>query len=496
MNCYIRNMFSAREQANAFRADDTHATAVFGGRSSSWIWAIVVVGAVLRLIALGYKSFWIDEIASVAIARRASMTFWHFLWHDEGNMAAYYVLLRPWLHLGYGEGTVRLLSVVPGIAAIPLAYQLTCKLFDDRVATTAALFLSFNACAIYVSQEARAYSFVVFFVVLSTYLFVLLIERPSYGAALAYALVAAGSCYLHYFCVLVPAAHYVSLVGVGRARRWWKFLLFAATAVAICSAPILWLMHTQDTGHISWVQPTSWLEAYHLGAYLSAASGKAVGGVLLALNLVLLALFFNRWRCSWADVESRWRYSLAASLVLTPIVITVAASMLRPAFYHRFLIVCLPGWILMTAIGVQAIPMRRWRTVAIVGICGLSLASTIILYYRVTEDWRGAVNYIIVHAQPDDRLLYYQSVGEFAGENYRDWLPGGSGLRPSSLAVNADDSWKQQIDDTRQIWLVLYRAKVGNSEVERIQQQLEQREFVLKSVNSYRGVTVIGFARP
>ena len=50
-------------------------------------------------------------------------------------------------------------------------------------------------------------------------------------------------------------------------------------------------------------------------------------------------------------------------------------------------------------------------------------ASTVILYHRVTEDWRGAVEYLIANAGPADHVLYYQPVGEFAGENYRDWLP-------------------------------------------------------------------------
>ena len=110
------------------------------GRSSS-------LGVVLRLIALGYKSFWIDEIASVAIARRASPVFWHFLWHDEGNMAAYYVLLRPWLHFGYGEGMVRLLSVIPGVLSIPLMYVLGRRLFGRAYGTS---------CGIVAGAECRA----------------------------------------------------------------------------------------------------------------------------------------------------------------------------------------------------------------------------------------------------------------------------------------------------------------------------------------------------
>ena len=84
--------------------------------TSLLLWATVLVAAALRLIALGRKSFWLDEIASVAISRRPSPVFWHFLWHDEGNMALYYVLLKPWLHFGYAEATVRLLSVIAGVA--------------------------------------------------------------------------------------------------------------------------------------------------------------------------------------------------------------------------------------------------------------------------------------------------------------------------------------------------------------------------------------------
>ena len=264
------------------RVNTTAGDNLRSGRAALWLWVMIAAGLILRLIALGYKSLWIDEIASVAIARRASPAFWHFLWHDEGNMAAYYVLLRPWLHFGYGEGTVRLLSVIPGVLSIPLIYLLGRKLFGQRTAIVATLFLALNACAIFVSQEARAYSFVVLAVLLSTYLFVRLIESPTYGMACGYAVVAGLSCYFHYFCVLVPAAHYVAVFGMRAERRPWKPLVLAAAIIFVMAAPILWLIHAQDTGHISWVQPPSWLEVYHLGAYLAAASGKAVGGVLLA----------------------------------------------------------------------------------------------------------------------------------------------------------------------------------------------------------------------
>lgn len=466
-------------------------------RDALCIWAIVAVGTALRLIALGHTSFWIDEIASVAIARRPAPVFWHFLWHDEGNMALYYVLLRPWLHFGYGEGVVRVLSVIPGIVSIPVMYVLGKRLFGRITGILAAILLALSPCAIAVSQEARAYSFVVLAALLSTYLFVLLIETPAYKLACFYGVVAGLTCYFHYFGVLVPAAHAISLLALRRERRPWKPLLSAGAIVAAMAAPILWLIHAQDAGHISWVQPPSLLEVYHLGVFLAANGGKAVGAVLLALELVLLGSFFVKFRTVWRnDERQRWPYVLIASSVFSPIVITLLASIVRPAFYHRFLIICLPGWLLMIALGMEQMRTRMARVSAIAGICFLSLIATVLMYSRVTEDWRGAVSYMIANAGPGDRVLYYQSVGQFAAESYRDWLPGGSGPRPVAIAIDSrNPNWMEELDGTKTVWLVLYRAKEDDAESRRIEGELAGG-YKLVRKQGFRGVTVVEFRSP
>ena len=131
--CYIRNMIPSSSAAGPTRSDATAVSENPKGRNTTLIVSgIVVLGAVLRLVALGAKSFWLDEIASVVIARAPGNWFWHWLWTEEGNMALYYVMLRPWLEIHLGEATVRLLSVLPGVASLPVMYLLGARLFGRR----------------------------------------------------------------------------------------------------------------------------------------------------------------------------------------------------------------------------------------------------------------------------------------------------------------------------------------------------------------------------
>ena len=462
-------------------------------RASAWLVAIMTMGTVLRLVALGHRSFWLDEIASAYISASPRPVFWTVLWHNEGNMALYYVLLRPWLHFGTSEFSIRLLSVIPGVLSIPAIYALGKRLFGESIALLAAAFFAINACAVMSSQEARGYSLLVLGVIVSTYFFVRLIEQPTYAVACGYGLAAGLTLYCHYFGALVPIACAVSLFALPTARRPWRQLAVAALVLLVVSAPVLWMIHTQDVGHLAWVQPSSLLELYHLAAYLAAGSGKAVGAVFLALNLALLALFLTRLPSQPRDGEvdlRYWRSVLLMSGLVSPIVATLLISLIRPVFHHRFLIVCLPAWVLMTAAGATEIRSRRWRTAAIVGVCLLSLASVIISYTRVKEDWRGVARYLIAQAHPEDRVLYYQADGYFAAENYRGWLQRGGAPHPQGVIADmANQDWERQIDHAPRVWLVLYRAQPRDPASQTIDAGLRNR-YIPEPPLTFRAVTV------
>ena len=477
------------------------------------LWGIVFLGALLRVYALGAKSFWLDEIASVVIARMPGNSFWHWLWTDEGNMALYYVMLRPWLQIHLGEATIRLLSVVPGVASIPVMYVLGRRLFGRGVGLLAAFLFAASTCAVVYSQEARGYSWLLLGTIVSTYLFVRLIERPSYAMASTYALAAGVTFYFHYFGLLVPLAHAVSVVALRKLRRPWKQLYVAIALMAVFAAPVLWMIHIQPGRHLDWVQRPSLLELYHLGVFLAAESGKGVGPVLLVAELVLVVLFFRTFIASRKSMlktpmssgdrstlsvnRDFFPYALVASGILTPVVFTLLVSFVRPIFFHRFLIICLPAWLLAVAVGMREMPQVRWRAPVIAGVCALSLVSTALSYSRVREDWRGVANFLIDNARAQDAVVYYQGVGNFAAESYRDWLPGGAGNRPTPVEVGAPGAdWRSKIVRTPRVWLVEYPASISNDTSRAVEAELHRR-YTQAASKGFRAVTVTEFvAKP
>ena len=458
---------------------------------------IVALGAVLRLIGLGYKSFWLDEIASVVIVRMSGNSFWSWVWRSEGNMALYYVMLRPWMHFGLGEASVRMLSVLPGIASLPMMYLLGARLFGRKVGIMAALFLALSTCSVVYSQEARGYSWLLLGVIASTYLFVRFIERPTYGMAFAYALTAGVTLYFHYFGLLVPLAHAVSLLALPRDRRPWKYLFVAGAILAALALPVLWMIRIQPIHHLDWVTKPSLLEVYHLGVFLAAESGKGVGPVLLALELVLVGMFLRTLISLRGSTEARseyWNYGLVGSSLFAPVIFTLLVSVVRPVFFHRFLMICLPAWLLAVAVGANGIVRPRLRSLAIAAVGVLSLVSTVVSYTRVREDWRGVANYLIANAAAQDRVVYYEGVGNFAAESYRDWLPGGTNNRPMAIEVSsASNEWRDKLAGAGRVWLVRYPANKNDDTAQALQAELQSR-YAAGETKQFRAITVTEFA--
>lgn len=126
---------------------------------------VTISGFLLRFYQLGERSLWGDEIMTVLISRLEWVDFWRM----RIMVPVSYLLVRFSLLFGENELVVRLPSFFAGVTSVPVIYFLASSLFNCRVGLISSLMLSFSFFHIGQSQEARYYSLLTLFFLLSLY---------------------------------------------------------------------------------------------------------------------------------------------------------------------------------------------------------------------------------------------------------------------------------------------------------------------------------------
>jgi mannosyltransferase len=393
--------------------------------------AATLLGAELRLHLLSIRSLWIDEASSVHFATMPWLPFLRLLWSYQGNMTLYYVLLRAWIHLGDSEFTVRCLSVLFGVLTIPATYALGARLFDRATGLFAAVLLSVHSFHIAFSQEARGYSLLSLLLVLTTYALVEAMESNQNGSGqiesnqtqssqtqsnqklgdwIAFAVIAALCVYAHIFAVLALAAHALAIVFPRPYQVRARTIAVTASVFAFVSAPMGAFVLLRHSDQIDWVPRPTLAE---LRGFLDLLTSQ--GGILLVVvYLTLCALAFlhpagvNRGKEAWS------LRLLALWLVLPPS-LTLAASLIKPVFLPRYMVMSVPALAILAARGVTNLfsvhAVKYWAAAPAVLLL-VSLSGVGVHRYFENRkvdvlDWRSAVNYVLEHQQPGDGALIF-----------------------------------------------------------------------------------------
>ena len=213
------------------------------------ILALTGLAAVLDSTRLGTKSLFLDEAVSFALARSPLSGLFHTLVGGEANQGLYYLILHFWLLFGHGETWMRLLSVIPAVATVPVIWKLTDGLFGSRQATLASLLLVLSGFFVSFAQEARGYSLVVFLITASMYLFVQAVRKPSALRWVGYVLISTLAIYTHFFAAIVLLAQALSLPFLRGQRVRRKDIFWSFASIAALSSPLALFVMTENKGH-------------------------------------------------------------------------------------------------------------------------------------------------------------------------------------------------------------------------------------------------------
>jgi mannosyltransferase len=355
--------------------------------------------ALIRAAHLGTKTLWSDEVASVVIAKLHWADFWRTVTTNEANMSLYYLLLRFWIHFGDQPSYVKFLSVLPGVAAVPVVYLIGREAFSRQAGLFAALLLSVNVFHIRYSQEARSYSLVVLLVALSFLSFFRCVKEQNHLWDVCHVLFSVLALYAHFFAALVLLAQAVSLVFLPRTRQLAGKQVQHFLIIAVLGGPLLWFVLFRNSGQLGWVHRPTAKDLYHFFLYMTGS------GLKFGIALVSFAIALKAWasRAREQRTVQTWSFVVLMLWLFLPICITFFLSFWKPIFLARFLIVCLPAAMLLIASGLEEIS-QPWIRYSLVLMMLVSALAPIRTYYAELgpQDWKNAAGYVGQNASADD----------------------------------------------------------------------------------------------
>lgn len=397
---------------------------------------LMLLGAALRVIQLD-SGLWYDEIRTLIESVRPPLL--KILTHFPGNNDhPLYSVLAHLSITAFGEHpwSLRLPSVLFGLAAIPMLYVFALQVTERFEAVAAAGLLAISYHHIWFSQNARGYAMLLFWTLLSSYLLLKALKDNRRPHFVAYAAVVALGVYTHLTMVFVVAGHAAVAVwhilfarpGKLDARTLVNPLLgflLAGLFTLLLYAPIL--TEVQSFFEQKTV-PRSGRVATPEWAFLATLRGLNVGfamawGVVLA-GILCVAGFWSYLRQSIA---------VSALFVLPAPIILVAAVVLQRPVFPRFFVVLMGFGLLIVARG--AIVVGAWiadrlpatsarsteRVIPVALIAGLTILSFLALphlYAHPKQDYGQALQFVEKARKDGEGIMVAGSGAEFPYQRY------------------------------------------------------------------------------
>jgi mannosyltransferase len=321
----------------------------------------------------------------------------------------YFLLLHFWMQaFGANLAVLRLPSEIAGTLAIPVVYLLGASLYSRSVGLFAAVFAAFSPFLIWHSQEARMYAFLVLFTLLSTYGLVLALRQGLSRGWVLFGIASFLAIYTQYYAFLVLFAQSLFVVFHWRQYPRRQILTWFGVMVLLAISYIPWVL------------------TFHANYHGASDPGLQTPTLYTPFTLLSTFLFGYLSVPTTSDVIAAWPLLVVAGLIfgvfagritrqasflwllfLVPIVMAFLITFtVRPFLSDRYLIVSLPALYILLAVALDRIQGRGLRIAMAVLVVLVSLVSWAVAERSPlnpeVQDYRSAVQYIQVHAQPGD----------------------------------------------------------------------------------------------
>ena len=383
--------------------------------------ALTVLAAVLRVVGLN-AGLWIDEIYSLLDSFRPPLGTVLTEYPGDTQHPLYSVLANI-SHGVFGESawSIRLPSVLFGVASIPLLYALGARVAGAREGLLASALLALSYHHVWFSQNARGYTMLAFWAILSTYLLYRGLEEGGRRRFVWYGVVIGLGVFTHLTMIFLVAAQAIvalywtlrpsSAEEGGRTTDALLGLAIGVATGAALYAPIFLQVvdfFLNKPSQLEGISTPTWALAEALRV-LRVGLGAWVG-------LLGAGLLFGSGMLSYAR-----RDRLALALFLLPGVVTLVGALLaRGTMYPRFyffmigfvFLIVIRGafvlgrlvisWVGGSRVEERALSAGTVLSLAMILVSAVSLRAN---YAAPKQDFAAAADFVEAEAGPSDVIV-------------------------------------------------------------------------------------------
>jgi mannosyltransferase len=471
--------------------------------------AIIFAALLLRVHGLAAQSFWYDEGATLWFATGG----WE-RWISDTHPPLYYALVHSWLRFGHTEYWLRLLSVIPAVATIPVIYSLGKKMFGTSAGLLAATFMALLGFHIDHSQQARMYTFFVLFYACTMWALITIAREGRERHWVSYVIAASllaysqgiGILYVAMIAVLFP----IVLPQPWRVSVWFRFFLANAIVILLYFPWLMLLTRDQfRVGFISWVSRPDWFSIpatlfSFISIYIPFTSIPHFRRGILLLRAVAVAVTITpALSLIWFAVRGtfsngkRWAMLTAVSSLALPLLTVYLLSIfITPLYIDRVLLPATVGFVLILGATIQEgrKPAPRLLIYSALLISGIN--TYYFFQYRYKEDFRSLSRDLQYSSKSQDMILfvsdsrlpqvlieYYDRQATLAAATKLDLQRILHSCRGSSFD-ECINPYTRELKESRRVWIV-YAHDKGIADREAIQRWLDSH-FMPVSVKSYK----------
>jgi len=374
---------------------------------------LLILGFGLRFYGLENQSLWNDELSSW---RRSSYDSLFAVInkgarpdvHPPGYYALLYFVQR---YVGDSESVLRFPSALSGTLSIFVIFLVGLRLYSYEEGIIASALMTVLWCPIYYSQEARAYSTLLLFTLLSTYFWISILSsldetgRLSGYTVLGYIITAIISSYLHYFGLYSVVLQALGAVlFLARRRQTLACILLIYFPILLAYLP-WWPAMLKDLGRGAvWIKPPPSNAFFH---YLEFLFNRSVTLLLVVLTLYSFLLLRSLYDIVQRNEYESWKITLSSPgwllvlwLVVPFVGVYVESVLSTPVLTFRNLIISLPAAYLLLSRSITRLPLCPRNQVIITFVLVSLFFSHLVFsmnYYSQPhkQQFREAVGYVV-----------------------------------------------------------------------------------------------------